>query len=195
MRLRCIRVRARSANDGSGIGGWSLAGPGPACFLTEEDEDDIWYSPGTRGSRFMIIAPVQLGDSVRSGSDPPRTAAVRCGLHPIVPRSQGKQGSGPSSATDPRPQRAQYRSGAWRVCERAEHVPVRGRACLQGWSHWQHSRATRDCPQGSIRDGGTWLRRQPMTSHPSLADPDNRLPHRQPVPGNRGWMWARRRTS
>jgi hypothetical protein len=28
-------VRARSPNVGSGTGGWSLAGPGLACFLTD----------------------------------------------------------------------------------------------------------------------------------------------------------------
>jgi hypothetical protein len=36
MLLKYIRVRARSANVGSGIGGKSVAGPGPACFLTDE---------------------------------------------------------------------------------------------------------------------------------------------------------------
>src|SRR5437016_10523183 len=32
-----IRVRARSANAGSGTAGWSLAGPVPACFLMDEE--------------------------------------------------------------------------------------------------------------------------------------------------------------
>ena len=36
MRPRYNNVRARSANVGSGTGGWSLAGPGPACFLPDE---------------------------------------------------------------------------------------------------------------------------------------------------------------
>jgi hypothetical protein len=36
MRAKYTNVRARSANVGSGTGGWSLAGPGPACFLTDE---------------------------------------------------------------------------------------------------------------------------------------------------------------
>jgi hypothetical protein len=31
------KVRARSANDGSGIGGCALAGTGLACFLMDED--------------------------------------------------------------------------------------------------------------------------------------------------------------
>jgi hypothetical protein len=35
-RPRYTNVRARSANVGSGTGGWSLAGPGPASFLTDE---------------------------------------------------------------------------------------------------------------------------------------------------------------
>jgi len=35
MRAKYIRVRARSANAGSGTVGWSL-GPGPACFLIGE---------------------------------------------------------------------------------------------------------------------------------------------------------------
>src|SRR5579863_282160 len=37
MRPRYIRVRVRSANVGSGTGGWSVAGPGPACFLVGEE--------------------------------------------------------------------------------------------------------------------------------------------------------------
>ncbi len=36
MRPKYTNVRARSANVGSGSGGWSLADPGPACFLTDE---------------------------------------------------------------------------------------------------------------------------------------------------------------
>jgi len=36
MRLKYTNVRARSAKVGSGTGGWSLAGPGPACFLPDE---------------------------------------------------------------------------------------------------------------------------------------------------------------
>src|ERR1700690_303472 len=37
MRPRYIRVRARSAYEGSGTVGVSLAGPGPACFLLGEE--------------------------------------------------------------------------------------------------------------------------------------------------------------
>ena len=37
MRPKYTRVRARSANDGSGTGGWSLVGPGPACFLMDKE--------------------------------------------------------------------------------------------------------------------------------------------------------------
>jgi hypothetical protein len=37
MRPKCIRVRARSAYEGSGTADWSLAGPEPACFLTDEE--------------------------------------------------------------------------------------------------------------------------------------------------------------
>src|SRR5437762_6082131 len=36
MRPKYIRVRARSANAGSGTAGWSLAGPVPACFLLDQ---------------------------------------------------------------------------------------------------------------------------------------------------------------
>src|SRR4029077_4585659 len=36
MRPKYNNVRARSAKVGSGTGGWSLAGPGPACFLLDE---------------------------------------------------------------------------------------------------------------------------------------------------------------
>ena len=36
MRPKYINVRARSANVGSGTAGWSLAVPGPACFLADE---------------------------------------------------------------------------------------------------------------------------------------------------------------
>src|ERR1700756_5356207 len=35
-RPRYTNVRARSAKVGSGTGGWSVAGPGPACFLPDE---------------------------------------------------------------------------------------------------------------------------------------------------------------
>src|SRR5450755_3427925 len=37
MRPEYIRVRARSANEGSGTAGWSLAFPGPACFPMDEE--------------------------------------------------------------------------------------------------------------------------------------------------------------
>src|SRR6266566_4935269 len=37
MRPKYIRVRARSANAGSGTAGWSLAGPVAACFLMDEE--------------------------------------------------------------------------------------------------------------------------------------------------------------
>ena len=36
MRPKYTNVRARSAKVGSGTGGRSVAGPGPACFLTDE---------------------------------------------------------------------------------------------------------------------------------------------------------------
>jgi hypothetical protein len=35
MRAMYTKVRARSANDGSGTAGWALAAPVPACFLME----------------------------------------------------------------------------------------------------------------------------------------------------------------
>jgi hypothetical protein len=38
----CSKVRARSAKDGSGIEGWSLPGPGPACFRRDEGDVIFW---------------------------------------------------------------------------------------------------------------------------------------------------------
>lgn len=38
MRPKYTKVRARSANEGSGTTGWSLPAPVPACFLTEEED-------------------------------------------------------------------------------------------------------------------------------------------------------------
>src|SRR5580700_4656810 len=43
MRPRYTRVRARSANEGSATGGWSLAALGPACFPV--DREDIAALP------------------------------------------------------------------------------------------------------------------------------------------------------
>jgi hypothetical protein len=37
MRVIYAKVRARSANEGSGMGGWSLVALVLACFLKEED--------------------------------------------------------------------------------------------------------------------------------------------------------------
>lgn len=37
MRPRYMRVRTRSANEGSGVVGWSAAVLGPACFLGDDD--------------------------------------------------------------------------------------------------------------------------------------------------------------
>ena len=45
MRAMCIKVRARSANEGSGTVSWSLAALVPACFLM--DEEDIVAPPGS----------------------------------------------------------------------------------------------------------------------------------------------------
>src|SRR4051794_22537552 len=38
----CSKVRARSAKDGSGIAGWPLSGPGPACFRRDEGDVIFW---------------------------------------------------------------------------------------------------------------------------------------------------------
>jgi hypothetical protein len=38
MRPKYTKVRARSANEGSGTVGWSLAAPLPPCFLIEEED-------------------------------------------------------------------------------------------------------------------------------------------------------------
>jgi hypothetical protein len=37
MRPKCIRVRARSAKDGSAAVGWSFAAPEPPCFPVDEE--------------------------------------------------------------------------------------------------------------------------------------------------------------
>ena len=37
MRPKCIRVRARSAKEGSAAVGWSLAAPEPPCFPVDEE--------------------------------------------------------------------------------------------------------------------------------------------------------------
>jgi len=47
-----MSVRARSAKEGSATGGWSLAGPGPACFPVKEEAinaPQIFY-PRSEGS-------------------------------------------------------------------------------------------------------------------------------------------------
>jgi hypothetical protein len=46
MRHKYTTVRARSANEGSGTAGWSLAAPGPACFLMD-GEDILQLSLGS----------------------------------------------------------------------------------------------------------------------------------------------------
>jgi hypothetical protein len=38
MRVKYTKVRARSAYEGSGTAGWSLAAPVPACFLIDEED-------------------------------------------------------------------------------------------------------------------------------------------------------------
>ncbi len=38
MRVKYTKVRARSAYEGSGTAGWSLAAPVPACFLMDEED-------------------------------------------------------------------------------------------------------------------------------------------------------------
>jgi hypothetical protein len=38
MRAKYTKVRARSANEGSGTTGWSLAATVPACFLMDEED-------------------------------------------------------------------------------------------------------------------------------------------------------------
>ena len=50
MRLRYTKVRARSANEGSGTVGWSLVAPVPACFLTEEEDIAVtlWQFKGNQ---------------------------------------------------------------------------------------------------------------------------------------------------
>jgi hypothetical protein len=53
MRERYTKVRARSANEGSGMGGWSLASPVSACFLI--DKEDIAAPAGSLNNRFRVV--------------------------------------------------------------------------------------------------------------------------------------------
>jgi hypothetical protein len=50
MRVKYTKVRARSANEGSGTAGWSLAAPVPACFLLEEEDIAVlsWQFKGNQ---------------------------------------------------------------------------------------------------------------------------------------------------
>ena len=43
MRAKYTRVRARSANEGSGTVGWSLTVPVPACFLIDEEDITVTF--------------------------------------------------------------------------------------------------------------------------------------------------------
>jgi hypothetical protein len=43
MRAKYTKVRARSANEGSGTAGWSLTGPVPACFLIDEEDITVTF--------------------------------------------------------------------------------------------------------------------------------------------------------
>jgi len=51
MQAKYTKVRARSANEGSETGGWSVATPAPACFLMDEE--------GT------VVLPASLDNQVR----------------------------------------------------------------------------------------------------------------------------------
>jgi hypothetical protein len=53
MRPKYTRVRARSANEGSGTAGRSLVAPVPACFLM--DEEDIDAPPGSLNNRVGVV--------------------------------------------------------------------------------------------------------------------------------------------
>src|SRR5579864_987498 len=50
MRPKYTKVRARSANEGSGTVGWSFAAPVPACFLIEEEDIAVtcWQFKGNQ---------------------------------------------------------------------------------------------------------------------------------------------------
>jgi len=52
MRAKYTKVRARSANEGSGTAGWSLAAPVPACFLM--DEEDIAAPQQFKGRKWWV---------------------------------------------------------------------------------------------------------------------------------------------
>jgi hypothetical protein len=50
MRAMYIKARARSAHEGSGTAGWSLAAPVPVCFLMEEEDIAVpsWQFKGNK---------------------------------------------------------------------------------------------------------------------------------------------------
>jgi hypothetical protein len=49
MRVMYTKVRARSANEGSGTTGWLLAVPVPACFLVDKEDFPLHGSLNNRG--------------------------------------------------------------------------------------------------------------------------------------------------
>jgi hypothetical protein len=53
MREMYTKVRVRSANEGSGTGGWSLAPPVLACFLM--DEEDIAVPSDSLNNRLGVV--------------------------------------------------------------------------------------------------------------------------------------------
>src|SRR5712692_6327632 len=74
MRAKYTKVRARSANEGSGTAGWLLAAPVPACFL--KDEEDIAAPPGSlntciSGCTWVRIRPCALRSDLSSKSPSP----------------------------------------------------------------------------------------------------------------------------
>ena len=67
-RPRCNSVRARSANDGSGMGGWVPVAPVPACLLLDRRshgapwEKSKWYKTGKREARMYTPKAFEVTD-------------------------------------------------------------------------------------------------------------------------------------
>src|SRR5258708_39929481 len=93
MRAKYTKVRARSANEGSGTAGWSLAAPVPACFLM--DEEDIAAPSGSLNNRVGVVHGGcgnrdSGGGTIRRLSQSVRPQSLRgCATSKIQPRLAG----------------------------------------------------------------------------------------------------------
>ena len=94
------KVRARSANEGSGTAGWSLAAPVPACFLIEEEDIAVlswqckgsqWSSKGQKGvapGRLQMIHSVRPKSHSSAGQQRTRVAVPKSSVLPAPARAE-----------------------------------------------------------------------------------------------------------